>query len=563
MRDPAVLLIGTVVALPFLVAAVQAFQYRHRPGMSVFVVLSLLLALLPIPVAFLWLGAVENPDAIRRALFALYTFVQVCWLVFVFDYVGRGPTMTRPRVALVVGFGAATAGGVLLFPLFEGTVLGVALFLNGIFQTTLFATVGYATFLVFRAVILYDDLPRGDATLLLVVGTGLITLTLIQVLTPEIPPQLLQGPQLLVLWVVGLTAVVTQWREDAFESGPSAGHLARETIFDEMSGAAIITDENECVLDCNEPAVDLFGSSRAELLGTDLSVLFDGVDTVPEGQPAVLNTMKGQREFDVSVSSLTNSRGERLGTAYVLEDLTDRRTHEQRLEVLNRILRHNLRNDLDAIQGFAEALEHGDDAPELAARIEDSATDLAALGETVGKAERLLARDESDWRRVDLVAAVEGLTGSFRDRFPDASIQFETDSSELLVETDQSLLTGALEEVIDNALEHTDNEQPQVRITLETAPPCIEVSDNGPGIPARERAVLLDGEERPLRHGSGIGLWFVHWALAALGGTLDLRENDPRGTVVTLQFPDAVRLTGVEETPSETGEGYTGRQNGW
>jgi signal transduction histidine kinase len=554
MRNPAVVLIGTVVALPFLVAAVQAFEYRDRPGMPVFVVLSLLLTLVPIPVAFLWLGAVENSDAFRRALFVLYTFIEVCWLVFVFDYVGRGPTMTRPRVALLVGFGAATAGGVLFFPLFEGAILGIALLLNGVFQMTLFATVGYATFLVFRAVVLYDDLPRGDAILLLVMGEGLIALTLIQVLTPEVPPQPLQGPQLLVLWIVGLTAVVTQWREDAFESGPSAGHLARETIFDEMSGAAIITDENDRVLDCNETAVDLFGSDRAELLGTDVSVLFDGVDAIPEQQPAVLNTMKGQREFDMSVSSLRNSRGETLGKAYVLEDLTDRRTHEQRLEVLNRILRHNLRNDLDAIQGFAEALEHGDDAPQLAGRIEDSATELAALGETVGKAERLLARDESDWRRVDLVTAVEALTESFRNRFSDASIEFETGSSELVVETDQSLLTGALEEVIENALEHTDNEQPQVRITLGTAPVRIEVSDNGPGIPTRERAVLLDGEERPLRHGSGIGLWFVHWALAALGGTLDLRENEPRGSVVTLQFPDAVRLTGHEESARETGD---------
>lgn len=40
----------------------------------------------------------------------------------------------------------------------------------------------------------------------------------------------------------------------------------------------------------------------------------------------------------------------------ISRDITERRHSEQRLEVFNRILRHNLRNQLDVIRGHAEGL---------------------------------------------------------------------------------------------------------------------------------------------------------------------------------------------------------------
>jgi len=43
----------------------------------------------------------------------------------------------------------------------------------------------------------------------------------------------------------------------------------------------------------------------------------------------------------------------------IVEDITDRKRREQRLEVLNRVLRHNLRNQIDVIRSHAEVLGEG------------------------------------------------------------------------------------------------------------------------------------------------------------------------------------------------------------
>jgi signal transduction histidine kinase len=228
--------------------------------------------------------------------------------------------------------------------------------------------------------------------------------------------------------------------------------------------------------------------------------------------------------------------------------VTDARTHEQRLDVLNRVFRHTLRNDLDALDAFAETLAADGtvervDTTDLAGRIRKTATELAELGETVGRTERLLGRDHGERGPVDVVAVCHQVVEEIERSYPDAAVSVDADDARITVPTDRLVFEAALTEVVENAVEHNDEPTPQVTVSVERtdAGTHVAVYDNGPGIPAREREVLLDGEETPLRHGNGVGLWLVHWGMARLGGDLELADNQPRGTVVTLMLPRSER----------------------
>ncbi len=70
----------------------------------------------------------------------------------------------------------------------------------------------------------------------------------------------------------------------------------------------------------------------------------------------------------------------------------------------------------------------------------------------------------------------------------------------------------------------------------------VEVSDNGPGLPEHERAVLFG--DRPitqLRHSTGLGLWLTKWILDCHGGELAYDRHDGR-TTLTLQIPLAAEV---------------------
>jgi PAS domain S-box-containing protein len=278
---------------------------------------------------------------------------------------------------------------------------------------------------------------------------------------------------------------------------PIAGHLAREAILDTMSDAVVVVDRKHRVLDANRAAERTFGIDRGDASGRSVTETV-GIEAAAESRdPLTLETTTGRRQFEVRRRSLSDSRGTLVGYAYRLRDVTDRQTREQRLEVLNRVLRHNLRNDLDAIRGFAEQLRATDagadlDAADLAGTIRQKATDLAELGATVERAERIHSRGMPERTRIELVE-----------------------------------------------LEHSDSDDPAVEIALEQTDDgaSIEVRDNGPGIPDREQTVLLEGEETPLQHGSGVGLWLAHWGVTRLGGTLSFTENEPRGSIVRVYIP--------------------------
>jgi signal transduction histidine kinase len=127
---------------------------------------------------------------------------------------------------------------------------------------------------------------------------------------------------------------------------------------------------------------------------------------------------------------------------------------------------------------------------------------------------------------------------------PEATITVR-DSEPVHVRAD-SRLKIALTELLENAIIHNDRSTPE--ITLTTRPSegdrsdewvDIVISDNGPGIPEHEQAMIERGEETPLQHGTGLGLWIVYWTVSLFGGEVSIRDNEPRGTRVVLLLPRA------------------------
>ena len=47
---------------------------------------------------------------------------------------------------------------------------------------------------------------------------------------------------------------------------------------------------------------------------------------------------------------------------------------------------------------------------------------------------------------------------------------------------------------------------------------------------------MLTGDETPLNHASGLGLWYVNWAVTAGGGSLDITDSKGGGTRIELSL---------------------------
>ncbi len=209
-------------------------------------------------------------------------------------------------------------------------------------------------------------------------------------------------------------------------------------------------------------------------------------------------------------------------------------TSNQQLQVVSRVFRHNVRNDLNVVRGYTELLaDRIDDerSHNYLETIQETTDDVVDISEKLRIVED--AHSGPTDERIDLVEVVHDAVDDVCD--DDVSAAVET-PSEAWIHGNRSV-SYPVREVFENAIAHNDKSTCRLdaRINVEGNTTCLSVSDNGPGIPDSERAVLQAEEETPLSHASSIGLWLVKWLCELQGGTVEFDTSDD-GTTVRLRF---------------------------
>lgn len=327
--------------------------------------------------------------------------------------------------------------------------------------------------------------------------------------------------------------------------------IARETATERMNDAFVTLDSNDRVIDCNSAARDLAGIDGRVTGMSGVQFFHD----VPEfiqyvtEQTAVdtelaVNADGDTQYFELDISPIRKD-GRVSGRFLVIRDITAQKRRQQVIEhreeqldvlrqVLTRIFRHNIRNDLNSAQIRAEMLQEELDGEnrELVESIISEIQGVTDLSEKVQKIDDIVKNDTM--YEIDLVTLVGDLISSLEDTYPNADVSVELPA--VCYARVHPQVGTAILELLENAVEHNDTREPTVSVTLteNKAKPVLTISDNGPGIPQHELDVLDNEQETPLHHGSGIGLWQVK--LLANSSPLDIEFDIDRGTTVTIHF---------------------------
>ncbi|MFD1634323.1 DUF7551 domain-containing protein [Haloplanus ruber] len=328
------------------------------------------------------------------------------------------------------------------------------------------------------------------------------------------------------------------------------------TVIDAAPVAICAVDERGCVQLWNPAAERTFGRERAAVLGRSFGVTWadrpdgDGFDALLDrlrrgariaGEDAHHRRPDGSLlDTRIWAAPLRREDG---GAAFVVLDVTDRRGRRQRLGVLNRVLRHNLRNDVNVVQGHVDQLAtHVDD--EAARRSLDVARrrldDLVELSDEARLIARVADADRTEATRLDLAAVTRERLAELRRTFPDCEIRATL--PDVAPVSAHELLSHAVDNVLENAVEHNETPVPRVCVDLSTADAgervVLRIVDDGPGLPPVERRVLEAGAETQLTHSTGLGLWLTNWIVRVSSGRVDVDTGDD-GTTVVVELPTA------------------------
>lgn len=231
------------------------------------------------------------------------------------------------------------------------------------------------------------------------------------------------------------------------------------------------------------------------------------------------------------------------------------RTHYQKTTVLNRTLRHNLRNDVNVMLGQIELIENdleGGSNPRLET-LKRKTKDLQRIGDHARHVQEVLERSDSHLSPTDVVPVIQETIATLQQQYEGVEIQFAT-PDEVLIRGDHHLKV-LFTNVIENAIEHNDRPDRKVWISVtnpsHTTMVEIKIDDNGPGLPEHEKTTLARGEETQLKHSNGTGLWVVQWLVSDYGGTVTFEENSPRGTSVRINLPESNNCKSTDNEQSQ------------
>lgn len=220
-------------------------------------------------------------------------------------------------------------------------------------------------------------------------------------------------------------------------------------------------------------------------------------------------------------------------------DITQRTREREYIDVLQRVLRHNLRNDISVVKGFAKRLDEqieNDELSEYSGKVVEKASQIEMLTEEASTIRDIINEEfEPDTEPISVNDVVCEAIGSCIPDFDSANVGIECTDG-LSVRAGQYLQV-AFEALIDNGLRYNDSDQPTVMICghkTDDNRVHISITDNGVGISPTERKIVTGDKQRsPLEHGSGLGLWVSKWIIESYQGTIDIhRRPTGKGTVV-------------------------------
>jgi signal transduction histidine kinase len=256
------------------------------------------------------------------------------------------------------------------------------------------------------------------------------------------------------------------------------------------------------------------------------------VDVLKQGAQDYLNKGSIDREQLIKSIRYALERQER--------EFELRQTSEQ-LEVLNRILRHDLQNDIQVLIGWLDTLKMEIDGDND--RLESALSTVEHMQELTENTKSymdFIAGEGSislDSVRLDdiLEAEYEKAVSSY----PNAEFTVPSSIPEITVRAN-GMLSSVFRNLLKNAITHNDKEPPEVEIGIKIEPDTVIVliGDNGPGIPDGEKDRLFGkGSQGSESSGTGIGLYLVETLVIEFDGDIWIEDNDPTGAIFCVELP--------------------------
>ena len=338
-------------------------------------------------------------------------------------------------------------------------------------------------------------------------------------------------------------------------SDSQSAQMLLDDIFDLIPEAILIIDRNGKVLLHNNKANSVLGLAGGSFVGKSMANLLKPEDLVEiehksgsKPMAKSVHLMSG-KEFHLITSPVRINQRE-VGRAMIFKDLThDSKTESLKTELVTTVS-HELRSPLTLILGYAKILRLtgtlNDQQEVYISNIIDGLSEMMSLVEKLLDIGRLEGGDPLDVKSFSVETFARHLVKSMDAQARQKNIQINLDLPEIpmTIEADQTFLTQALKNLLDNAIKVSKmGGEVIVRVMRVNDRVVFAVQDEGIGIAPLDQRKLFKKFSRVSvqnsqeQEGSGLGLAIVKSIAERHGGQVRLESQLGKGSTFFVEIP--------------------------
>jgi len=318
-----------------------------------------------------------------------------------------------------------------------------------------------------------------------------------------------------------------------------------EQTFDSVSDIIMIINKDYKIVRTNKSLSKKLGLLPAKIVGTNYFKTFFGDENPPDNCPlkkvfsdkkerskAIYNK-KFDRYYLCSISPLKKS-GNFRGVVSINRDITgikkteaELKKHQQHIELINKILRHDLTNNLIVIRS-AIRLYQTDEDKEL---LDEATNRVISSVELIRKMKNFesVISSERQFFQVDVENTIRNILKNYK------AIEINIHGKAIVL-ADEAF-DPVINNIIQNSVVHGKASKIEIKMQEKEQTCEIRIEDNGIGIPDEvKKNIFEEGFKFGEKGHTGLGLFIVKNAIKNYGGNIRVEDNIPNGTVFILEL---------------------------
>ncbi len=325
--------------------------------------------------------------------------------------------------------------------------------------------------------------------------------------------------------------------------------VAYMNVFRNMNDGIIVLGRLNQIIEINPFMEKILEVENNKICGKDLGQISDKwpelnkeyMHLLSKSHYRKINLIKGTKTYEMGISKIFDPRNFLIGHLIILNDITIRKKMEDKLiksnkqieelnetlQVINKILRHDLLNKLAVMKSALWLYEQKNDRS-LINKLDRSIDGGIDLIERIRELESFVL-NKGEMIPVDVRKIAEEVSANLN--IPSINI-----SGNATALADQALFS-VFENIMRNAIIHGKTDRIDVDISSDNSECEIRIADYGKGIPEDIKdKVFEEGLSFGDSKGSGLGLYIVKKTIERYDGSITVEDNKPKGTIFTIKL---------------------------